>query len=329
MKKKLITALLLCTLTMLLCACGQKVEVHTDRYIGVYAGSDEKYAPIENGEEASYVDLSDNGTCICSFAGQVSAGSWKTENDVITLGFADRELKGSFETGVIRLELPGDGEAGLMVCFAMKGFEPTIPEPEADAEEPEATEPQEEPEDDTFVELADSTDWWQGCWYGWWTMYRQEGDYETLESDWWDLCAEISFDQYGMRMLLWDEDGSSSEPAGMVRFSLLTNEETGAWYAYSKSGSFFKDEISRGEWILDPSQTGYPDTLILNAGQCEDGYGSYRYHFVLRPWGYSWSAVEGDPSETILFDEVLPAHYEDWYLPLVESGAPMPESIGG
>ena len=47
------------------------------------------------------------------------------------------------------------------------------------------------------------------------------------------------------------------------------------------------------------------------------------YSIYLRPWGESWEDVRADD------EELLPYYYDDWYLPLIETGASMPEVIGG
>ena len=53
-------------------------------------------------------------------------------------------------------------------------------------------------------------------------------------------------------------------------------------------------------------------------GTVQDGEDSYDYTIVLRPWGKIWDDVEED---------LLPYYYDDWYLPLIEAGAEMPDYI--
>ena len=45
------------------------------------------------------------------------------------------------------------------------------------------------------------------------------------------------------------------------------------------------------------------------------------YTIVLRPWGTVWSDVESVASE------LLPYYYNDWYLPAIEAGEEMPDSL--
>ena len=61
--------------------------------------------------------------------------------------------------------------------------------------------------------------------------------------------------------------------------------------------------------------------LCLENGRYQGAEGSYDYRFYLRPWGRSWDDVEAAEPE------MLPYFYDDWYLPLADSGAPMPDEI--
>lgn len=35
-------------------------------------------------------------------------------------------------------------------------------------------------------------DWWNGDWYGWWTVTGGDGEYESWNNMWWDCCANVS-----------------------------------------------------------------------------------------------------------------------------------------
>ena len=61
------------------------------------------------------------------------------------------------------------------------------------------------------------------------------------------------------------------------------------------------------------------DTMIIS-GDYENGVDAFTYYIVLRRWDTYWE---------IDMDEVdFPAHYYDWYVPLIDEGKPMPDSIG-
>ena len=50
------------------------------------------------------------------------------------------------------------------------------------------------------------------------------------------------------------------------------------------------------------------------------GKGGFSYEIYLRPWGSKWPEDDEDK---------LPYYYNDWYLPLIEAGKDMPDTIGG
>lgn len=70
--------------------------------------------------------------------------------------------------------------------------------------------------EETQVETSASTteatgdallDWWNGDWYGWWTVTGGDGEYESWNNQWWDCCANISIGaDYTGKVIIWDED---------------------------------------------------------------------------------------------------------------------------
>ena len=161
--------------------------------------------------------------------------------------------------------------------------------------------------------------YWDGGWYGWWMMEDCTGYYADLEGNWWDLCAEIDIDESGEgTMVLWDEDFSRDDPLGTVYVRIDT--ESGAdkhGNLVSVYGSFEIGDIGEGDWDDARADIGYEDFLMFT-GTTQDGEDSYEYTIVLRPWGKLWDDVEED---------LLPYYYDDWYLPLIEAGAEMPDYI--
>ena len=162
-------------------------------------------------------------------------------------------------------------------------------------------------------------DWWNGDWYGWWVMTGCWGAYEDMEGDWWDICGTIDIGEDGVgTVTLWDEDYTKSEP--MVSASVSLSEAgTGEFGTMMSEGGWFTDiALEHADWIVDPDLVDYPDMIHID-GYYESGDDEYFYDIYLRPWGAYWDDVA---------EEELPAYYNDWYLPLIEAGAPMPESIG-
>ena len=86
----------------------------------------------------------------------------------------------------------------------------------------------------------------------------------------------------------------------------------------SEGGRFTDIDLEHADWIVDPGLLDYPDMIHIS-GYYESGEDEYFYDIYLRPWGTYWDDVT---------EEDLPYYYYDWYLPLIESGESMPDSIG-
>ena len=162
-------------------------------------------------------------------------------------------------------------------------------------------------------------DWWNGDWYGWWMMTGCWGYYEDMEGDWWDICGTIDIGEDGIgTVTLWDEDYTKSEP--MVSASVSLDEAgTGEFGTMMSEGGWFTDiALEHADWIVDPGLVDYPDMIHID-GYYENGDDEFYYDIYLRPWGTYWDDVA---------EEDLPYYYDDWYLPLIGAGQPMPASIG-
>ncbi len=144
---------------------------------------------------------------------------------------------------------------------------------------------------------------WLGDWYGWWQLDQSEG---SLADTWYDLCARFSLQNDGeLYLTLWDEDQSAKEPMAELRLEPLDNGTL-----VPAEGYFWFTEPDEN-WVL-----GQTDGCIRLAGQ-HDGEGEqFDYEICLRPWGVLWEETEKTPY-----------YYEDWYLPLIEKGKPMPERM--
>ena len=170
-------------------------------------------------------------------------------------------------------------------------------------------------------------DWWNGAWYGWWTMTGCSGAYESMAGQWWDACAVIDIgSDYTGSVTIWDEDYSRSDP--MLQASVTLNSagvgEHGT--VMSESGYFTNLPLEHADWIIDPAiNSRFPDVenMICIEGWYEDGDDEFYYEVYLRPWGQLWDDFAAD------YPDDIPYYYDDWYLPLVESGSAMPDVVGG
>ena len=170
-------------------------------------------------------------------------------------------------------------------------------------------------------------DWWNGAWYGWWTMTGCSGTYESMSGQWWDACAVIDIgSDYTGTVTIWDEDYSRADP--MLQASVTLNSagvgEHGT--VMSESGYFTNLPLEHADWIIDPAiNSRFPDVenMICIEGWYEDGDDEFYYEVYLRPWGQLWDDFAAD------YPDDIPYYYDDWYLPLVESGSSMPDVVGG
>ena len=162
--------------------------------------------------------------------------------------------------------------------------------------------------------------WWNGDWYGWWTMNGCWGAYEDLEGQRWDVCGTIQIDEdYTGTVELWDEDYAPGEVMAAASVTLSESGVGTHGTIMSESGWFSDMELEHADWIVDPGLMDYEDMICID-GYYENGEDTFHYEIYLRPWGTSWDDV--DPADT-------PKYYDDWYLPLIEAWEPMPGSIMG
>lgn len=162
-------------------------------------------------------------------------------------------------------------------------------------------------------------DWWNGDWYGWWNVYGCWGAYEDLGSAWWDVCGTIDIGADGTgTVTLWDEDYTRAEPMVSASVSLNSSGVGTHGTMMSEGGRFMDIALEHADWIIDPGLSEYTDMIYIS-GSYENGDDQFTYDIFLRPWGTSWDDAKA---------EDLPYYYHDWYLPLIEAGEPMPDSIG-
>ena len=170
-------------------------------------------------------------------------------------------------------------------------------------------------------------DWWNGAWYGWWTMTGCSGAYESMAGQWWDACAVIDIgSDYTGTVTIWDEDYSRADPMSQVSVTLNSAGVGEHGTVMSESGYFTNLPLEHADWIVDPAvNSRFPDVenMICIEGWYEDGDDEFYYEVYLRPWGQLWDDFAAD------YPDDVPYYYDDWYLPLVESGSAMPDAIGG
>lgn len=162
-------------------------------------------------------------------------------------------------------------------------------------------------------------DYWVGDWFGWWYMTDGTGAYAEYSDTVWDACARIeAYETMQGLMELWDSDGSSDNLIAAIDLGFANPDDTDYGVMSCEGGQFLSMMLESGDWFVDPSQLAY-DNIFDFSGEYVDEYGTFSYRVLLRPWGIMWDDLD---------EGYYPDCYEDWYLPLVRSGAAMPDTIG-
>ena len=259
---------------------------------------------MQNGTELEvatvYTDYNTFTTVIENQFEEVAPGATLEVQTAFVLNNASGEIEATFE------ELLGSKSGTITIdpstltreTGVNAGTEPTLPSAAAD---------------DALLE------WWNGEWYGWWKMTDCSGSYESMEGQWWDICGviEIDADRTGT-VTLWDEDYTKDEAMASAAVS-LSDTGNGEHGTLTSEGGWFTDvALAHADWIVDPGLQELADIICID-GRYENGDDTYRYEIYLRPWGLYWDDVE---------EENRPYLYADWYLPLIDAGKSMPDSIG-
>ena len=159
--------------------------------------------------------------------------------------------------------------------------------------------------------LSEALAWWDGEWYGYWTVYSASGYYEDWEDCIWDCYAIISVEADGTaEMYLWDDDME-------MALAHIAIEESGGvgpmGSATSEGGKAFNVPLRHADWVIVPTTAeykdyygnpGYDDYMEFE-GYCEDEDGDdFHYTVVLRPWGMLWDDIPA---------EKRPPYHDAWY----------------
>lgn len=148
-------------------------------------------------------------------------------------------------------------------------------------------------------------DGWEGNWYGWWHAENCTGKYaETWENARFDICAEIR----GGWMFLWDQ--YSPRDDALAEFMFDAGGSTGS---ASNGMGYYMDMITLGGELTFTRE----GELLRFRGRYKTDNGSFDFDGLLKPWGTVWDGVPADE---------LPTVYQDWYLPLIQSGMSEPPS---
>lgn len=190
-----------------------------------------------------------------------------------------------------------------------------------------ATYQQAEPVDPSLNAVS-QTDFWNGGWYGWWVINSGTGVYDDADGGWWDACARIDLDADGSgTLILWDDSCEAGQTIAQA-YVQASADLTTSGRLVSTDGSFFDCALDGADaWYIDAAPSSampYSDMICISGVYTdpENGENTFVYSIYLRPWGETWDDVRADN------EELMPYSYDDWYLPLIEAGASMPDAIG-
>ena len=300
--KKIISLALALVLVLSLTACGGKdggksADPNLGKYIGTEYSSDGDtwYSLADLYDSESYIELKSGGKGVFCLGGEATDIKWTLESDSsLTLERDGLESNCVLQDGHIML---GDLWGNEVYILYEKEGASSSPEKTGD----------------------DLLDWWNGDWYGWWTMSSCSGGYEDMEGEWWDICGSIDIgaDKTGT-VKLWDEDYSKDDPMSEASVSLSTSGTGEHGTLTSESGYFTDVDLEHADWIIDPGLEDY-ENLIRIDGWYENGDDEFYYEIYLRPWGTYWDDIDEDSRPNL---------YSSWYLPLIEAGKSMPDAVG-
>ncbi len=173
-----------------------------------------------------------------------------------------------------------------------------------------------EPPAEPAVELTDPQYYFGGDWYGWWGLTDATGNAEDLEGAWYDCLAKVEVDEssateegVNARILIADEVNGFDDPLADIDIFIDPDG-----YAVGKDGFFFFDDAPLDvEFVIDDV---FNYIAVRGAYVSDDA--TFNYTMLLGYWGHDWSDME---------EGMRPYFFDDWYLPLIESDADMPDEL--
>ena len=264
-------------------------------------------------EKGFSIDLQEDGKCSVSVNGNNASGSWSQDGEIVSVNVPGFNMDGTLRDGVLSFEdLYG---MGVTLFFTKDGSMLPGAKPEQAAETAETT--------------ADS--WWVGDWYGWWTTAAGGGKFDGVSGRAWEACAKITVSADGTGTIrVWDEEndtilsGSVSFGEGLTPLGRMD----------AVKGSFLDTQYGENAWYADPGDElcgGFSELMCI-VGRFTDPDNEedwLEYHVYLRPWGTRWEDILDGDISSMIYDDMMPLYYNDWYLPLIEAGEPMPAAFEG
>ena len=290
------------------------------------------------------IELKANGKCTLNVDGKKANGKWTLTDGAFTAKGGGVECIGRLENSVLTLDdVMG---MGLTLIFYKEGRKPaaasdtakandlteaspntakaddltaaspkaakadneTTPLPSGSGELNNNLESADDPENTGAGNLTKELAWWDGEWYGYWSVISARGDYEDLEGGVWDCYAVVKAGQDGKGIVyVWDDEME----LGTAEISISTIPGTGSMgAATAEGGVMFDIPLEYAAWIIMPEWDEYENRMVIEGSHdinADDYYkwSAIEYRIVLRPWGIQWDDIP---------ENERPPHYDDWYI---------------
>lgn len=262
--------------------------------------SEEDLAMFKDFGMEFFMDLSADGTGALVIDEPVHV-SWKGGKISLETG---EELAYTLADGLLHLDIEGSD-------YVFTRGEGTAPSIDWSDSEPE-------PEPTVDIGLSSGEyDWWSGKWYGWVVISDANSAYEDVI----DMCYDCTAIIYVF------DDGT-----GYMELTYIDDEELG-WASVSfgagttengcmmsESGNIFGLDIVHADWIVDPGASMVSDfdhMIHIDSTMFDEEGDWFDYDLFLRPWGMDWEDVRVADTTGMLYSDMMPLYYDDWYLPQI------------
>ena len=272
---------------------------------------------IDIGAEDEWVELKSGGKAQLHLLGDTYNGKWTLDGENLTITESGDEYFGTLRDGVMTVDF-----YGMAYTFAKDGAQ--VPETVAQTE----TAPGGIPAD---------VRWWEGDWYGWWILQNGTGSWEELSGNFWDACARVWVEDDGTGFIeFWDEDNEAGECFANATVTFTADGTSAAQGTMvCGEGSFWNADLTDGAWMVYPDDSpmgpAIGNVICVRGSYVDpDNSGdSFDYEIYLRPWGTEWEDVRGTDTSQMPYDDMMPAYYDSWYLPLIKDGVTeAPDLVG-
>ena len=286
-----------------------------DPNLGRYEGVSCVVLGVDLGAEDEWIELKTGSKATIFLMGEEYSGKWTLEGESFTLTQHGDEFTGTLKDGILTVDF-----SGMLYTFAKDGAQANavLPSPvtESTAPAPESAAP--------VPGAAQSPyEWWACTWYGWAVVTDAGGDYTDYIDSAIDLVAEISLnaDNTGHLTIIDIYDYPICDvdlifTPGHTEYGTMQCGEGSLWDFFNTEPDEFP--ISAGDWTIDPSQSmvsEFDHMICFSDTIYAADKGWFDYYIFLRPWGMDWEDVRTADTSQMLYDDMMPMNYDDWYLP--------------